>query len=256
MTTDLAIQDTAAMLERLVVDGDCSKLTPEQKVKHYVATCDSLNLNWRTKPFAYLRLNGKEILYAQRDCTDQLRKQNGVSIVSLERERIDELYMVTATAKLPDGRTDSAIGAVPIAGLKGEALANAFMKAETKAKRRVTLSICGLGMTDESEVGSIPGAQTIEMDALPATVERNGENVNTTPGEITEKPKAKRTRAEIEARYAELCDEARMWNDSERGPVVEFLTFKPDWTDDQITASGLALSKALDQVAPKERVPA
>ncbi len=165
---ELATRDTAAMLERLVVDGDLSKLTPDQKVQHYVNTCESLNLNWRTKPFAYLRLNGKEVLYAQRDCTDQLRKLNGVSIVSLERERIDDLYMVTATAKLPDGRTDSAIGAVPIAGLKGEALANAFMKAETKSKRRVTLSICGLGMTDESEVGSIPGAQTIEMTAIPS----------------------------------------------------------------------------------------
>jgi hypothetical protein len=30
------------------------------------------------------------------------------------------------------------------------------MKAETKAKRRVTLSICGLGMLDESEVESLP----------------------------------------------------------------------------------------------------
>jgi phage tail sheath protein FI len=30
------------------------------------------------------------------------------------------------------------------------------MKAETKAKRRVTLSICGLNMLDESEVESIP----------------------------------------------------------------------------------------------------
>ena len=33
------------------------------------------------------------------------------------------------------------------------------MKAETKAKRRVTLSICGLGMLDETEVETIPGAR-------------------------------------------------------------------------------------------------
>ena len=30
------------------------------------------------------------------------------------------------------------------------------MKAETKAKRRVTLSICGLGMLDETEVETVP----------------------------------------------------------------------------------------------------
>lgn len=169
MTTELATtNETAAMLERLVVDGDCSKLTPTQLVQYYVTTCESLGLNYRTQPFAFITFQGKKILYAKRDCADQLRKINGVSIINLERERIDDLYMVTATAKLPDGRTDSAIGAVPIGGLKGEALANAFMKAETKAKRRATLSICGLGMTDESEVLSIPGAETIEMDALPA----------------------------------------------------------------------------------------
>jgi ribosomal protein S13 len=38
------------------------------------------------------------------------------------------------------------------------------MKAETKAKRRVTLSIVGLGWTDESEVDSIPGAQAVRVD--------------------------------------------------------------------------------------------
>jgi hypothetical protein len=48
-------------------------------------------------------------------------------------------------------------------------MANALMKAETKAKRRVTLSICGLGMLDESEVESIPGA-AVEPLALPAPV--------------------------------------------------------------------------------------
>jgi hypothetical protein len=56
---------------------------------------------------------------------------------------------------MPDGRIDEATGAVTISGLKGEALANAMMKAETKAKRRVTLSMSGLNMLDESEVKDI-----------------------------------------------------------------------------------------------------
>ena len=33
------------------------------------------------------------------------------------------------------------------------------MKAETKAKRRATLSICGLGMLDETEIETIPDAR-------------------------------------------------------------------------------------------------
>ena len=40
---------------------------------------------------------------------------------------------------------------MPIDKVQGENRANAMMKAETKAKRRVTLSVCGLGMLDETE---------------------------------------------------------------------------------------------------------
>lgn len=39
------------------------------------------------------------------------------------------------------------------------------MKAETKAKRRFTLSISGLGFLDESEIESVPGAQIVEEEA-------------------------------------------------------------------------------------------
>jgi hypothetical protein len=69
------------------------------------------------------------------------------------------VLVVTARATMPDGRVDESIGALPIDKLQGEARANALMKCETKAKRRVTLSICGLGMLDESE---IEGAQATD----------------------------------------------------------------------------------------------
>ena len=58
------------------------------------------------------------------------------------------------------------IGAVNIAGLKGEAYANAIMKAETKAKRRATLDLLGLGVLDESEADSIPNATTVAINAM------------------------------------------------------------------------------------------
>ena len=54
-----------------------------------------------------------------------------------------------------------------IKGLVGEELANAYMKAETKAKRRVTLSICGLGWLDDSETESIRGAEFVPPDWNP-----------------------------------------------------------------------------------------
>lgn len=152
-------------IEAVIAKGDLAQLTPQERVNYYRATCESLGLNPLTKPFEYITLNGKVTLYARKDAADQLRKAQGVSIVKLEREKMDGLYVVTATAQDANGRQDSAIGAVNIEGLKSDALANAMMKAETKAKRRVTLSICGLGWTDESEIESIPNAQAVVVDA-------------------------------------------------------------------------------------------
>ena len=162
--TTHASQPDATAIEQVLISGDLAKLTPPQRVAYYNAVCKSLGLNPLTKPFDYISLNGKLTLYAKRDCTDQLRKIHGVSITKLERESVDGVYAVTAYATDKTGRTDTAIGAVAMDNLKGEARANALMKAETKAKRRVTLSVCGLGMTDETEVESIPAARTIAVD--------------------------------------------------------------------------------------------
>jgi hypothetical protein len=104
-------------------------------------------------------------LYALRDCADQLRRLHGISIYITNRERIGDIYVVTARARDRAGREDESTGAVALGNLKGDALANALMKAETKAKRRVTLSIAGLGWLDETELATIPGAQTDAPDA-------------------------------------------------------------------------------------------
>lgn len=155
----------AQILEKVMLGGDISQLTPAQRVSYYAATCKSLGLNPLTRPFDYLSLQGKLTLYARRECTEQLRSIHDVSVTITGREIIgDGVYVVSARATLPSGRTDESTGAVAVAGLKGEALANAYLKSETKAKRRVTLSICGLGIMDESEVASVQGARTVEVD--------------------------------------------------------------------------------------------
>jgi len=149
------------VLEALVLNGDLSKMSDQQKVMYYKHVCESLGINMMTQPFKILNLKGKLIMYATKDCSDQLRKRDGVSVEKLEAVLLGDIYIVTATAKNRDGKMDSDIGAVSIVGLKGEDLANAYMKATTKAKRRVTLSICGLGLPDESEVETIDANATI-----------------------------------------------------------------------------------------------
>jgi len=156
MGTALAVpQGLGADIERVVIGGDLTPLNPEQRIRYYNAICSSMGLNPLTGPFSYIVLNGKLQLYAKKDCTEQLRKIHGVSITRIDPKQIGDLLVVVADAKDREDRVDSSTGAVNVAGLKGEALANAMMKAETKSKRRVTLSICGLGMLDETEVDTL-----------------------------------------------------------------------------------------------------
>ena len=160
MTQAMTLKDGgAALMEKVLLGGDLSKLTSAERLSFYNATCKSLGLNALTKPFDYITLNGKLTLYARKDATEQLRKIHGVSVTKLEREVTDGVYTVTAYLEDRSGRKDSSIGAVSIEGLKGEAKANAVMKSETKAKRRGTLSICGLGILDETEIETIPDAK-------------------------------------------------------------------------------------------------
>ena len=163
MSGEVVRQDQASTLEKVLIEGDLGKLTPEQRLEYYQMVCKSLGVNPLTKPFSYITLNNRLVLYANRDAAEQLRKLNGVSITGLEHELMGDLYIVTSQAKDNDGRTDTSTGVVNLAGLKGDNLANALMKAETKAKRRVTLSICGLGWLDETEVESIPDAKPAEL---------------------------------------------------------------------------------------------
>lgn len=145
-------------IEAVIAKGDLSALTAEERIDYYVNTCRSLGLNPMTKPFDFISLKGKVTLYATRGATDQLRDVRHVTITSLKREFENGLCMVTVEAALPDGRRDTATGIVALGHLQGEELANAIMKAETKAKRRVTLSICGLGWMDETEADTVAGA--------------------------------------------------------------------------------------------------
>ena len=171
----------SSVVEQVVLNGDLAKLRPQDRVAYYQRVCQSLGLNPFTQPFRYLALNGKLTLYATKDATEQLRTLKGISITALEREVTEGIYVVTAHAKDQNGREDSAVGAVSIQGLGGEARANAMMKAETKSKRRVTLSICGLGWTDESEVESIPGAEPVAVDIATGELPTESVPINPTP---------------------------------------------------------------------------
>lgn len=159
MINDLAVttQD-AQLMESVLLGGDLSKLTPEQRVNYYRNVCESIGLNPLTKPFDYMTLNGKLTLYAKKDAADQLRNIHGVSIDDVSIQENEKQFIVKVKGHDLTGRSDVEVGVVNKTDMQGN-LANAQMKAVTKAKRRLTLSLCGLGWLDETEVESIPTAR-------------------------------------------------------------------------------------------------
>ncbi len=144
------------IVSSLFIHGDISRLTPVQKVDYYRRVCDKLGLDPLSQPFRILRLHGREIMYCDRGGAQQLNKLHRVSHEIRSRETVNGCYVVTAQASTPDGRKTESLGAVPIINLKGENLCNAMMKAETKAKRRATLDLLGLGILDETEIPPNP----------------------------------------------------------------------------------------------------
>jgi hypothetical protein len=246
---NLATQETitAGTLDTVMIKGDLSVLSDRQRVEYYGAVCKSVGLNPLTKPFEYIQLNGKLTLYALRAATDQLRNVHKVSINITARENIEGVYVVTAKAKNGDGREDESTGAVNVQGLKGESLANAYMKAETKAKRRVTLSICGLGLLDESEVESIPGAAPGEpKDVSPRTspkevledmknerdaIEKDPSQYVATFGKYRGKKLAEIDPYELEG-YVKYIEEKAVKDGKDIvGKVAEFVSHSKAWFD-------------------------
>lgn len=153
------------IIEKLVVKGDLSGLNQSEKVNYYNMICNRVGVDPAMQPFKLLKLQGKEVLYLDRSGAQQLNQLHSVSHSITSREHIPDagVYQVTSRATLPNGRHTESIGAVNIQGLKGEQYANAIMKAETKAKRRATLDLLGLGMLDETEVETIPDAKPIDL---------------------------------------------------------------------------------------------
>src|SRR6185295_5086978 len=123
MSKELSTTGTGELLHSLVIHGDLSKMNEQQKLQYYMAFCDSLGLNPVTQPFKILKFQGKEILYATKDATEQLRKVHGISITEMTGEvQHDQTYVVTCKVKDKFGKTDMATGVVSIEGLKGENL--------------------------------------------------------------------------------------------------------------------------------------
>jgi hypothetical protein len=180
-TTDIAVlneqqaitradpEQAAGALQHILATGDLAKLTNQQRVAYYLQRCQSLGLNPLSRPFDWLILDGKLVLYDNKSCAEQLRRIHQISVrVSrfdvVGNETKEPMVVCSVEGRRPNGQTDEATKYVPLMGwnskqqqayrLSGKELANAYAKAETGAKRRLTFSMIGMAAppdTDELE---------------------------------------------------------------------------------------------------------
>lgn len=157
-------QNDLIAIEKALVEGDLKPLSVPQRIAYITKMCTDTGLLATTKPFDFIMFQGRMIAYPNKNCAEQLRRRDGISINVASRDKFDNMVSITVRASSKDGRSDEATAYLDITGLSGQNLANAMMKLETKAKRRVTLSICGLGMNDETEWANVESAVPVQVD--------------------------------------------------------------------------------------------
>jgi hypothetical protein len=152
------------VLNKIFLNGDIKALSDKEVILYMNAVANKMGLDTTTHPINILEMKKynsneieKKILYINKDGAYQLAKNNSISITKIETKYHKEtgIYEVVAYGQDKIGRQDCSMSAVYIGKANGEHLANLLMKAETKAKRRLILSLCGTGLIDESEAESI-----------------------------------------------------------------------------------------------------
>jgi hypothetical protein len=160
--------DVESAIAQMQASGkDTGSLTAQQRAGYVTALCRALRLNPLTSPVQFIRLNGKEVLYVTRTATDQLAAIHGLNRKTVRGPEIvdiagTKIAICAVEVTLPNGRSETATATLPVSDP-----AMLYMKLETKAKRRGTLAILGLGLLAEEEAESISGAERVDLAPAP-----------------------------------------------------------------------------------------
>ena len=187
MSQELSTEISPEIINSLILTGDMSQLKPAQQTQYYNAICQLIGISPLTQPFAIIVYQGKKTLYARKDCAQQLCNTRKISTEITKTEKDELVYTTHVRASMPDGRKTDDIGSVGISGVKGQDLANLYMKSATKAKRRAVLALCGLGMPDESEVEDFnPAPQADTSKSKVEKIVNQVEEAQVTKAEVKE----------------------------------------------------------------------
>lgn len=157
--------DIKKLLGLFAANGSIHQLTNPEKRELLAKLCNSLGLNQYIMPFRIYRdMQGHEFIYATKECCAELRHLHHINILTESHSIIDGMCIASVSGNNKYGRVDSEIGAIHIDSLVGQDKANGVMWAMTKAKRRLTLSLAGLGVLADVETRDMK--EVIEYNVL------------------------------------------------------------------------------------------
>lgn len=190
--------------EKAMIDNDLSGLDPEDRLRFVKHICETVGLNPSTRPFVYTKFNNELKLYPGKGAAEQLRSIHKISceIVKQERDESNGILLTHVKGTTKD-RFDEDFGWAAIANLKGDLYGNAIGKSVTKAKRRVTLSMVGLGWMLPDNEHEKHGEEGLDNSVDGPTVV-NLQSALAAPVEAEEKPKKKRTRKKKDKKEEEF----------------------------------------------------
>lgn len=158
-------EEQIGAVETALMMNNFGALTKAQRALVILKKCEQIGVSIWLQPYAWGTMDGKLVPVPLKGLFQQLRAKNNLTITKIEEEIDKELgiFMVKVHGRVTGSsgvvREDMGLGVVGIKGLTGDPLANAMMKAHTKAKNRLTGSLCGGDSgIDDTEMSSVAGA--------------------------------------------------------------------------------------------------
>src|SRR5690348_1766097 len=170
-------------MNEFIATANLDTLSEQEKKQHYINVCQSLGLDPKAGLLRYEMMDDGSgsgarhlVLYATKGATDRLREIHGIDIVEMTDKIAGGAITFVAKGKNKSGRTDIAVGSATLEGVRGKAIGYAFMIAQTRASRRLTLQMAGAGLLDESEINDGQNG-TVAIENAPQPLSEIGQPV-------------------------------------------------------------------------------
>lgn len=176
--------DSKIIISLLGGNGDISNHTYSEKKAIIIQICNSLGLRYETNPIHIYKRHdvGGEFIYVTKEGCAQLRHIYNININNIYVPKIiNNVLIVKASGENIYGRKSTELGSIFLSKeIKDEKLSWAILTATTKAKRRLTLCLSGLGLLADIEATELGEAIVFCEEKKPIIVDTEKEKIDFT----------------------------------------------------------------------------